>query len=162
MTRPQECEGCKRPLCVRYRQISAANGSKPGSFTCQETEHCAECPVVEQNLRGADSELEFMEEGAGVQAATCPSCHTSISQIQRQQTVGCEICYQTFAAEITASLGLDAAAHHLGRKQGQSHELDPKLRILALNQALDAALKAEDYEQAALLRDQIKKIAEPN
>ncbi len=39
-------------------------------------------------------------------------------------------------------------------------EINPSLRILALNEALNEMLKSEKYEQAAWLRDQIKALTD--
>ena len=39
-------------------------------------------------------------------------------------------------------------------------EISPTLRLIALNEALDETLIREDYEQAALLRDQIRALKE--
>ncbi|MBB64423.1 MAG: hypothetical protein CMO81_05110 [Waddliaceae bacterium] len=47
---------------------------------------------------------------------------------------------------------------HVGRAPGQSAEMSPTLRLVALNEALKETLSREDYEQAAWLRDQIKEL----
>jgi protein arginine kinase activator len=51
---------------------------------------------------------------------------------------------------------------HIGRAPGQTQEMNPSMRLLALNEALNETLAQEDYEQAAWLRDQIKAITEEN
>lgn len=49
---------------------------------------------------------------------------------------------------------------HMGRLPGQAVEINPALKLLALNQALHETLSHEDYEQAAWLRDQIKELTD--
>jgi protein arginine kinase activator len=49
---------------------------------------------------------------------------------------------------------------HIGRAPGESLTINLSSRLLALNEALKETLKREDYEQAALLRDQIKALTE--
>ena len=44
---------------------------------------------------------------------------------------------------------------HIGRAPGEVVEINPTLRLIALNEALDETLIREEYEQAAVLRDQI-------
>ncbi len=51
----------------------------------------------------------------------------------------------------------------MGRAPGEKIEISPSLKLIALNEALSETLSREDYEQAAWLRDQIKKLTEsPN
>jgi protein arginine kinase activator len=49
---------------------------------------------------------------------------------------------------------------HIGRGPGQMQEISESMRLLALNEALTETLQREDYEQAALLRDQIKALTD--
>ena len=50
------------------------------------------------------------------------------------------------------------AALHTGRTPGETAKVSPAMRLVSLNEALNETLSREDYEQAAWLRDQIKKL----
>ena len=50
------------------------------------------------------------------------------------------------------------ALSHQGHKPGELKEVNPSLKILALNEALNKTLNDEDYEQAAWIRDQIQEL----
>lgn len=49
---------------------------------------------------------------------------------------------------------------HAGKSPDQTVEVSAASRIVSLNEALKEALKKENYEQAAWLRDQIKALTE--
>lgn len=86
--------------------------------------------------------------------------------------MGCSECYQVFEDVILPEMlaagklpprlatAKKTIPIHIGRAPGESQELNPSLRLLALNEALNETLKREDYEQAAWLRDQIKALTE--
>jgi protein arginine kinase activator len=86
---------------------------------------------------------------------------------------GCSECYRVFEdliitemlAEnrISKKLAIRAKGMrpiHMGRSIQERTSYNPATRLLALNEALHDTLNREDYEQAALLRDQIKQLVE--
>lgn len=87
-------------------------------------------------------------------------------------SLGCKTCYDVFEDIIFAelqsakklpariSLTKKSSPIHIGKSPGESVEINPATRLLALNEALTETLQREDYEQAALLRDQIKELTE--
>ncbi|MCC5832916.1 MAG: UvrB/UvrC motif-containing protein [Chlamydiales bacterium] len=86
--------------------------------------------------------------------------------------LGCGECYDVFTDILIEDLLKEkhVSRHltsnkktqplHIGRAQGEITEVSPTLRLIALNEALDETLIREDYEQAALLRDQIRALKE--
>jgi protein arginine kinase activator len=86
--------------------------------------------------------------------------------------MGCAECYDVFADTLIDLLLKEdrISSHlmsnkkgqtlHIGRVPGEVTEISPTLHLIALNEALDEMLVREDYEQAALLRDQIKALKE--
>jgi len=164
LERPIECTECRRPIAVHYTEIVNNN------FI--ETAMCAECPVLRHKLQGTPHSEQTAKKADGSTGLACGNCGTTLESIRVGTPLGCEICYEVFDDIILPEM---AAANrlpprilsnkknqpiHLGRTPGQSQEINPSLRLLALNEALSEMLKSEDYEQAAWLRDQIKALTE--
>lgn len=78
----------------------------------------------------------------------CPTCGFELPTFRKTGRLGCPDCYTVFAREIA----LESAA---GEAEGDKAELDEKAQ---LEQALREAVEREDYETAAGLRDQIRKL----
>ena len=132
---------------------------------------CADCPHLEKRLYGK-VRAEGVGEDKGGNALACGNCGTSLEAIRMGNLLGCGECYSVFAdVLIEMLLKEDRISRHLtsnkktqplhiGRTPGEVTEISPTLRLIALNEALDETLIREDYEQAALLRDQIRALKE--
>lgn len=109
------------------------------------------------------------EGGTGL---ACGNCGTTLDAIRIGTLVGCGSCYEVFENVIIDELqkahsipgrlinGKRSQVLHIGRAPGENKEMTVSLKIVALNEALNEMLAKEDYEQAALLRDQIKALTE--
>lgn len=162
--RPLECTECKKPITVRYTEIYGD--------TINRTSMCADCPELLKRLHGTPpGELVANQTGmpAGLE---CGNCGTTLEEVRRGHRLGCAECYTVFEnvllTEMEASLRLSprliplkkGAPVHIGRMPGQILAVNYSSKLLALNEALEETLSREDYEQAALLRDQIKALTE--
>ena len=162
--RPLECTECKKPIAVYYTEVVGRNITR----TCM----CADCPELKKRLYGSPEQTSILQAGETKTGLACGNCGTTLDSIRVGATMGCSECYQVFEdvilPEIQASGKLPARLEnakrslpvHMGRTPGEVQELNPSLRLLALNEALNETLKREDYEQAAWLRDQIKALTE--
>jgi protein arginine kinase activator len=166
--RPVECTGhCKRPIKIIYKEIVG------DAITV--TEMCSECPVFEQKLHGQIR--AFAPEGLaeGESGLCCGSCHTSLESVLTGNPLGCSECYLVFSDVLLSELISEDAVPlhikksagtkksqplHIGKSPNNSLTLPASNRLTALNEALNEALKKENYEQAAWLRDQIKALTE--
>jgi protein arginine kinase activator len=140
-----------------------------------ETEMCSECPVLQRKLHGSQSDYppaESLVEGAGL---CCSSCRTTFEAVKMGNPVGCFECYKVFGdlllGELLAQNKIPARLRkginlrrgqpiHIGKTPDKALNIPSSSRLTALNEALNEALKAENYEEAAMLRDQIKQIME--
>jgi len=91
---------------------------------------------------------------------TCRSCGTELARVQDSAQVGCITCYDVFARDIEAMLTtLHGAVRHRGKAP---HVDDARTRLRADLQdkraLLRMALETEDYEDAAALRDGIRRM----
>lgn len=162
--RPLECSDCRKPISVRYTEVMA------GSLAtlCM----CADCPQLNKRLFRVPSNSD---EGAhGETGLVCGDCGTTLANIRMGSLLGCSHCYEIFGEAVIHELRVAHALPgplslagqkmgtniHVGRAPGELSEISPTTRLVALNQALIETLHREDYEQAALLRDQIRNLTQ--
>lgn len=131
---------------------------------------CSDCPHLERKLYGKIRKEVGAAEGET--SLACGNCGTSLEAIRTGHLLGCKQCFEVFGDTLIEMLLKEhrISRHltsnkrtqplHIGRTPGEVTEISPTLRLIALNEALDETLIREDYEQAALLRDQIRAIKE--
>ena len=161
--RPLECFECKKPIAIIYTEIVGEN--------IVQTSHCADCPILQRKLHGLRKHTLEAGQLDGKELC-CGACGTTLDQVQMGTPLGCTECYDVFADVLVSEMLAEnkISPHispnktsiplHIGRAPGESAEITPSLRLLALNEALNETLKREDYEQAAWLRDQIRALTE--
>jgi protein arginine kinase activator len=88
----------------------------------------------------------------------CPRCQMRFTDFKKTSRLGCQACYEAFAEELAPLLeSMQKGREHIGKKPARLPAPDPLTAQLAeLKAALAAAVKAENYEEAARLRDQIQ------
>jgi protein arginine kinase activator len=89
---------------------------------------------------------------------TCPVCGMTRKEILKKGRLGCEHCYDCFAAEmLPVIVSLQHSDQHMGKvPQRSSAHLKASVEAIRLRRELDKAVAGENYELAARLRDQIK------
>ena len=97
------------------------------------------------------------ESGPG---QVCPVCGFTLAKFQQVGRLGCSACYETFHSEIVGRLkGMHKGVRHLGRVPEHLAEAHHRQKQLdTLNERLEEAIKAENYEEAAGLRDKIAEL----
>lgn len=90
----------------------------------------------------------------------CECCGASFSDIAQSGRVGCSECYTTFRNELIPSLNrLHGKAIHIGNTpSSEKAEETPEEKIKNLKNKLSEAIAAEEFENAAKLRDEIRKL----
>lgn len=162
--RPVECSQCKKAIKVTYKEII------DDSTIC--TEMCFDCPVLQEKLHGETLENKKRDKESGL---CCGHCNTSLESVKMGQPLGCNECYAVFGDFLVGELLESDAippplkkkltakrmqAIHIGKSPDKTVEFTLSSRLTSLNEALNEALKRENYEQAAWIRDQIKALTE--
>lgn len=162
--RPLECGECKKSIAVRYTEIVGN--------TITHTSMCADCPELQRRLHGTNPKEHVSNLTGSVAGLACGNCGTTLEEVKRGHRLGCSDCYTVFEDVLLMELQVANRLSprlipikknqpvHIGRAPGESLTINPSSRLLALNEALKETLSREDYEQAALLRDQIKALTE--
>ena len=108
---------------------------------------------------GASQEIE---QAAGGVELKCPRCGFTQADFKKSGRLGCPECYRTFAEGLGALLKtMHKGTRHTGKAPEalrQSRDLSDRLK--ALQNKLAKAIKDEDFEQAAILRDEIRRVSE--
>ena len=129
---------------------------------------CEECArqkgaQMEQHFGLADllaglADLGQQFEVMGQAGAKCPNCGLTYQDFRRIGRLGCSECYQTFKDSLTVLLKrIHGSTRHLGRTPVKTAAAAQKLSQTDLLRAkLQKAIEAEEFEDAARLRDEIK------
>jgi protein arginine kinase activator len=106
---------------------------------------------------GASQELE--QSTSGVETK-CPRCGFTQADFKKSGRLGCPECYKTFAEGLEGLLKtMHKGTRHTGKVPEALRESREQAdRLKTLQKKLDKAVKEEDFEQAAHLRDEIKQI----
>ncbi len=93
---------------------------------------------------------------------SCPECGFSMEDFQKVRRFGCANCYKVFATELAPMLrGMHKGATHVGKVPEGLIETHYKMqRLEELKGKLDQAIASESYEEAADIRDEIRKLDE--
>lgn len=90
----------------------------------------------------------------------CKCCGCSFSDIVESGRVGCGECYETFRNELMPSLNrLHGKVKHVGSLPEAVVKVQTnEEKIEKLRESLKSAIEKEEFEQAAKIRDEIKKL----
>jgi protein arginine kinase activator len=157
-----KCDLChNNPASIKVLQMDK-DGKATEIAVCPE---CARQRGLTEVKPAKDAPLEVMAElKAGVEekdaTLTCSRCGTTLADFKRQGRLGCDYCYIAFRDELLPLIRrLHGAAQHVGRstKSGRK-DAHVRLTVNRIRDALTAAIKNEDYERAAALRDELRKV----
>ena len=97
-------------------------------------------------------------EEPGEEVSECPTCGMHVSEFKKDGRLGCPDCYTSFASHIrSVHKRLSGMTRHRGKLP---QKLLTYKELLVdrerLKSQLEGAVKREDYESAAVIRDQIR------
>lgn len=152
------CQECGLfPAEIRLTQI--ADIKSESSYLCTA---CARKRGIHIAEDIPDTQAALFESAENPE---CPGCLTTLSDFRGNGRLGCPDCYRTFDREIELLLKqVHGSSDYHGKKyrsvltdnapeSGRSSRRPSGLSML--REALDAAVKKEDFERAAALRDAI-------
>jgi len=157
------CQICKsRPAKVHYTEI--VNASMVAMDLCVE---CAEQRGIDVQKGGPyglgdlvagliDTAVDADSER--ISKVRCPVCDYQYSDFKRIGRLGCPACYDAFEAQLIPVLRhVHGSTQHTGKKAAaRTEQLVIRERVVALREELSEAIRAEDYEKAASIRDEIR------
>lgn len=151
------CESCnEHEATVHLTQV--VEGSVKKIHLCEE---CAAKSGLD--LQGPISITDILLGMGGgkvdsmAEDRSCARCHLRRSDFKKTGRLGCPSCYETFASELAPLVkAMHRSEQHTGKvPAGESLRVRMTAEVAVLQQQLEQAVAAEDYETAARLRDQI-------
>jgi protein arginine kinase activator len=183
-----QCDYCDNKATVFFTQIIDGNSKK--SCLCEEcaTQHGVidpegfllgniepttdtdpksskgpkKGPKIDVPMTGETIELPTNTSQIPGKTGICPGCGFAFDDLKKTGRLGCSQCYQFFRNEIRHNLGgMHKGTSHTGRvPEGMLEAFEQRQRREQLQQEMDEAIHAENYEKAAALRDQISQLTE--
>jgi protein arginine kinase activator len=161
------CQICqKRPATVHYTQI--VDGKKVELYLCEQcaNENSNKLNIMFPfNISNFFSGLVLPEnESHYITSPTedniCKTCGMSFNDFKDEGKLGCENCYEVYKDKLTPILKrLHGSTRHTGKVPGKLYKsIKVSKEIEILKQQLDEAIRKEEYEEAAKIRDKIKAI----
>jgi protein arginine kinase activator len=164
------CSICGKPATVHWTQI--IDGKATNVHLCQ---NCAKKskninsliePIAHAlSLIKAQMESETEEETPApstpsAPAKQCPNCGLTSAELEKTNRPGCAHCYKVFEDELAKLIAHTQPGWRHEGKHPSGNALKSALRdaLSKARQRMDAAIKTENYEDAAKLRDEIRKL----
>ena len=179
-----KCENCgKNEANVKYTQI--INGEKKQMFLCEDCSEKLGINDIHFNMPinftsfltdffDDMNDISLMPTIGTSNGLSCKKCGLTWEDFLHTGKFGCSNCYSDFESRIDPILrSLQGATNHVGRigtvKEGNNvkQNLDDKMeekqnanlnKVDKLKEDLKNAIKEERYEDAAKIRDELKKI----
>ena len=163
------CQSCKKNQATSHIK-NIVNGE------LTEMHLCSECAAKQGYSNVFDHMFDigsfmsgFMGEPSFALATEkhCPNCGITFSQITKSGRVGCAKCYDVFYDRLIPSIKrIHGNTFHTGKrlrkpqlKSGENHtinaEVSQKSELERLSSELQNAVKNQEFEKAAQLRDKI-------
>lgn len=167
------CNKCGKNEAVVYIK-NILNGEKTEQYLCEGCANeqgymkMAGNPFISMNsfFEGFNNAFQGFFPGLNAPStrigtaagAKCPICGSSAADITRTGRAGCADCYTQFEPLLGPAIKrIHGDASHTGRVPGSAGaEIMRKRRIGELKRELDTAIKNEEFENAAKLRDEIR------
>ncbi len=133
------------PSCAADKGLEAETGGKNPPLT----------DFLAQMGKAALAEQEATVTGP------CSYCGTTVEDFKRTGRLGCPHCYSVYESQLRAILRrIHGSTQHLGKVYvpPASEEADRTARLVGLRRKLQRAVESEDFERAAVIRDQIREL----
>ncbi len=160
----KKCRQCANQATLHITEVMEGNASE--IHLCEK---CARDYLDESESNESDSmaadlaakleELHTMSD-EDMDSLTCSGCGITMSEFREIGRLGCPSCYAEFREELKPLLeSIHEELVHTGKHPSRSTpSLDDQSRILQLRNKQREAIRQEDYEAAASLRDEITEL----
>ncbi len=91
----------------------------------------------------------------------CTTCGQSVAELSKSGRLGCPDCYKNLQKSLVPIIKrVQRSAQHVGKRpQKISAKLKRQVTVRELEEKLKKFIEQEDYEKAAQVRDEIRKLA---
>ena len=155
-----KCQYCSNPATVHLTDLVKKQK--------KELHLCQSCAEQQQLLKKNELNLQtivqvLLGQHVGplpdeLARLTCPRCGIKFMEFREQGRLGCPHDYEVFRAGLEPLLAkIHRAGRHVGKTPRQPAPAEQTAELLHLRSQLREAVEAEAYEEAARLRDLIRR-----
>lgn len=165
------CDICKKNEAVIHIQEISAAGKKIINLCneCAEKHPQAADPLLQfgslnfgevlENIKKISADI-VKKKNVAENSPVCPHCGWDLQKMDENNgLLGCADCYKTFDDVIQKAVAnIHRSRIHTGKRPGKSRNAPPEIRrekLRKLEADLQNAVQSEEYERAAVLRDEI-------
>jgi protein arginine kinase activator len=157
------CQRCgNRPATVHVTEVAASGGHAEAhlcSACCQEAGWVPVLPPPAVTELVAATPVAAPGGEAAENQAACPTCGLTFADYQQVNLLGCAHDWTCFAEPLRELVHRwHGSERHVGRRPGDVAPTAAAARRAALNAELTAAVTGERYEEAARLRDLLRRL----
>ena len=160
----KKCRQCANQATLHITEVMEGHASEV--HLCEK---CARDYLDESESSDTDSvaadlaaKLEELQSATDedLDSVSCSGCGITLAEFRDIGRLGCPSCYDDFREELKPLLeNIHEELFHTGKRPNRIMESnDDQSRVLQLRNEQREAIRQEDYETAATLRDQIARI----
>ncbi len=155
------CDAChKFEATIHYTEIVGGKVIKLN--LCEECFKKKELVNTPFNISELLAGLTQIGKDVSENTAKCGNCGMTFLDFKKKGKLGCSECYSVFRTQLLPLLKtIHKSPHHIGFIEQSDLYIDEKndkVRLEALKKRLSETVKSEEFEEAALIRDQIKEL----
>lgn len=158
-----KCDLCDKEATIHYTQI--LNEQVSEAHMC---EGCAKKKdslgnnpkFAISDLLSSLTDLKETDSEAASEELKCSGCSIHFTQFKKFGRLGCAQCYDAFSGHLDKLLKrIHGSSQHLGKSPNKvEKEANMSEGVRKLRTSLETAIQDEKYEEAARIRDEIKKM----
>jgi protein arginine kinase activator len=166
------CEKCKKKE-AKINLIAIVNGQKHEIWLCEDCEKdISSIPFfssmgqditlpLQGILTGVLSNIDSTQvniDSNTIKEIVCSNCGLTYDEFKKTGKLGCSDCYEEFKVVLEPRIkSLQAGVKHIGKIPNmKGKELLIRRKLKSLKQELPKLIVHEEYERAAIVRDEIK------
>lgn len=164
------CEKCGKNE-AKVNLVTVVNGQKQEIWLC---ENCIKDIVnipffknVNLPFQGMITEMLSNIDGNKtnidnnkIKELVCPNCGLTYNELKKYGKLGCPNCYETFKIVLNPQIkSLQGEIKHVGKiPKIKGKQLVQRRKLKDLKEEMQKLIITEEYERAAIIRDEIKKL----
>ncbi len=162
-----QCQQCKKQAAIIHL-TEIAGGQRKETHLCQACAQKqgltvqAQIPLNEllSTLLSVQPEAAA-DDKTPAEEKSCPQCGMTLRRFSKETLLGCPQDYEIFEKNLLPLIERthNGRTEHCGKVPASvGPDQEKQIRLTALKRKLDSAVKNEQYETAARLRDEIRKL----
>ncbi len=152
------CQNCNKNVATAII-TKTFNGQTVTKHLCAECAFKAGYSGLFGNSFSLNHIMPDLERAVDYQVH-CPKCNSTFENILTDGKLGCSECYNAFQTELLPTIEkIHGKAIHIGKRPMKyRQEMEEYNTLEELKEKINKAIEIQDFETAAVIRDEIKKL----